>query len=94
MARGGKRTNSGRKTKAEELGLPRLIEDEIGEAGKRTLIRAIYKKAKAGSYMHQQILMHYIFGKPQDKLDLTSGGNEMKSFILNVKPDQEGDNDD
>lgn len=89
MAKGGKRPNSGRKTKAEELGLPALIEEVIGEEGKRTIIKKLFDKAKAGSFPHQQMLMHYMFGKPQEKMDLTTDGKEIKSFILNIKPDNE-----
>lgn len=74
MARGGSRKNAGRKSKAEEMGLPALIEDVIGEEGKQTLIQKIFEKAKGGSYLHAQLLMHYMYGKPQDSIDITSGG--------------------
>lgn len=57
---------AGRKTKAEELGLPALIEDVIGKEGKKALIEAIYKEAKKGSYQHQQLLLAYIYGKPTE----------------------------
>lgn len=89
MTHGGKRKNSGRKSKAEELGLPLMIEEEIGEEGKRTIIRKIYEKAKTGSFIHQQLLMAYMFGKPIEYVDHTSKGNEIKSFTLSVKPDTE-----
>jgi hypothetical protein len=74
MPKGGKREGSGRKSKAEELGLPALIEEVIGEQGKKDLVAAIHKKAKSGSFPHQQLLMHYIYGKPQEKIDHTSDG--------------------
>jgi hypothetical protein len=70
MGHGGERVGSGRKSKAEELGLPMLIEEVIGEDGKKELIRKIWVKAKEGSFQHQQLLAHYMFGKPQDKIDL------------------------
>lgn len=89
MPKGGKREGSGRKSKAEELGLPALIEEVIGEQGKKDLVSSIHKKAKSGSFPHQQLLMHYIYGKPQEKIDHTSGGKEIKGFILNVKPDDD-----
>jgi len=87
--RGGARKGAGRKTKAEELELPALIDEVIGEDGKRAVITKLFEKAKTGSYLHTQLLMAYIYGKPQDKLDLTSAGNELKSFTLVVKPDSE-----
>lgn len=71
---GGARPNSGRKSKAEEMGLPKLIEDVVGEQGKRDLVQNIFEKAKAGSFLHAQLLMHYMYGKPQDNIDVTSGG--------------------
>lgn len=79
MTWGGKRAGSGRKTKAEEMGLPRLIEDVIGEEGKRSIIEKIHEQAKAGSFNHQQLLMQYIFGKPQDEIDITSNGKDITS---------------
>lgn len=75
---GGQRNGSGRKSKAEEMGLPALIEEVIGEEGKRFLIQKIYSKANEGSYLHQQLLMHYIFGKPGDSVDITSKGQQIE----------------
>lgn len=79
MPNGGKRPGAGRKTKAEEMGLPLLIEECIGEEGKRLLIQAIKKQALKGSFMHQQLLMQYIYGKPTDHVDHTSGGETIKT---------------
>lgn len=77
MPKGGYREGSGRKSKAEEMGLPALIEECIGEEGKRALIEKLYEKARSGSFLHQQLLMHYIFGKPAEKMDVTSGGEKL-----------------
>jgi len=74
MPRGGARTGAGRKSKAEEMGLPTLIEEVIGTEGKRVLVAKINEQAKGGSFLHQQLLMHYIYGKPQDDIDVTSNG--------------------
>lgn len=67
MPRGGIRPGQGRKTKAEELGLPRLIEEVIGEDGKKEIIEKLYKEAKSGSFPHTQLLMAYMYGKPVEK---------------------------
>ncbi len=77
MPHGGKREGAGRKSKAEEMGRPRLIENCIGEEGKRALIEKIKEKAMTGSFLHQQLLMNYIFGKPQDHIDHTSAGEQI-----------------
>ena len=77
---GGARPGAGRKTKAEELGLPMLIDEVIGAEGKRELLKKIFEQAKKGSFLHQQLLMHYSFGKPTEKIDLTSKGKEIKQI--------------
>lgn len=71
----------GRKTKAEELALPMLVEEVIGDEGKKDLLKKIYAQAKKGSFSHQQLLMYYLFGKPSDKLDITTKGNEIKQVL-------------
>lgn len=67
---GGARQGAGRKSKAEEMGLPKLIEEVIGEEGKKKLLEGIYEKALTGSFLHQQMLMHYLYGKPQDNVNV------------------------
>jgi 2-phosphoglycerate kinase len=84
MALGGKREGAGRKSKAEELGLPLLIEEVIGVDGKAELIRKIWHEAKKGSFQHQQLLAHYMFGKPQDKIDLKVEG-EINHIITGME---------
>jgi hypothetical protein len=79
MGWGGSRRGSGRKSKAEEMGLPALIEEVIGTQGKRALIEKINEQAKAGSFNHQQLLMQYIYGKPQDDIDITTNGKDIAS---------------
>jgi hypothetical protein len=77
MPRGGARTGAGRKSKAEEMGLPSLIEEVIGDTGKRALIEKIRIQAESGSFLHQQMLMHYIYGKPSDTIDVTTNGKDI-----------------
>jgi hypothetical protein len=91
--RGGKREGSGRKSKAEEMGLPALIEEVIGDEGKKLLVKGIFSKAQQGSFLHQQLLMHYIYGKPTDKLDLTSGGNALETIkhVIEFRDYSDGD---
>lgn len=61
------------------MGLPALIEEVIGTEGKRALIQKINEQAKAGSFNHQQLLMQYIYGKPQDDIDITTNGKDIAS---------------
>jgi hypothetical protein len=62
------------------MGLPSLVEEVIGESGKRLLLESIYNKAQTGSFLHQQLLMHYLFGKPTDTVDVTTGGDKLETF--------------
>lgn len=66
---GGQREGAGRKSKAEEMELPALIEEVIGEEGKKELLKILYIKAKEGSFNHHQLLCYYLFGKPTEKVD-------------------------
>jgi hypothetical protein len=84
MNHGGRREGAGRKTKAEEMGLPNLIEEVIGDEGKKELVKGIFDKARSGSFLHQQMLMHYIYGKPQDHVDVTTQGEKMQGIIQEV----------
>ncbi len=90
---GGKRENSGRKTKAEEMGLPKLIEDVIGEKGKKALVQKLYDKAVTkGDVKAITLLMAYIFGKPSDSGTLPVSEDDIESITINyIKPD--GDKD-
>ncbi len=74
---GGKRAGAGRASRAEVMGLPMLIEEVIGEDGKRDLIKKIFAQAKEGSFNHQQLIMAYMYGKPQDHVDVTTGGDKI-----------------
>lgn len=64
---GGARIGSGRKSKAEELGLPALIDKVIGPKGKEKLIRKLRDEAEKGSFAHHQLLMAYAYGKPIER---------------------------
>ncbi len=80
MKHGGKRDGAGRKTKAEELGLPALIEEVIGEEGKRELIKILFEAAKdKKDFKNRQLLLSYIYGKPTEfkDIDITSDGDSI-----------------
>lgn len=77
MAKGGPRPNSGRKTKAEELQLPAMIDEIAGDEGKKDVLRKVLEQAKAGSFPHQQLFLAYAYGKPTEKIDVTSKGKAL-----------------
>lgn len=78
---GGKREGAGRKTKAEEMGLPKLIDEVIGDEGKKAIIKKLYDKAAIdGDVKAITLLMAYMYGKPVDikEIDLTTNGEQLE----------------
>jgi hypothetical protein len=84
MARGGYRPGGGRKSKAEELGIANLIEDVIGDAGKKAIVKKLYDMAIKGSFPHHQLLMYYTFGKPTDKIQISGDMDNPLTYLTPV----------
>jgi len=64
--RGGVRPNSGRKSKAEELGLDHLM-DSIGPT--EEVLKAVYKLATTNKSVEaQKLWLSYKFGKPKENV--------------------------
>jgi len=76
---GGKRDGSGRKSKAEELRLAEAIDLALGDDWTKDLLTKIHEAAKKGSFQHAQLLLAYKYGKPQDKVDLTTKGEKIEA---------------
>ena len=59
--------------------------------------RAIMKKAvdqaKLGDYQARKFLADYLIGPPQQRLDVTSGGEKLKGYI-GISPDDWDDGED
>lgn len=51
--------------------------DEIGDTGMREIIKALYKKAKAGDVRAIQEVLDRAYGKAQQSIDHTTKGNEI-----------------
>lgn len=67
---GGKRTGSGRKSKAEEMGLAALLDKCWTKADREACIKTLAKDAKAGDKEAVKILMAYTFGKPKESVEI------------------------
>lgn len=65
---------AGRKSKAEELGLPQLMKKAISQKDWEELFKICLEKAKDGSQKHLELLMHYNYGKPSQTIDLNQQG--------------------
>lgn len=69
MGHGGKRDGSGRKSKAEEQ---QLIERLTPLAP--VALEALKAGIENKEFPYIKLFMEYFYGKPQDKIDITSGG--------------------
>lgn len=65
---GGKRENSGRKPKADELKLMDTIKDAVSESDFSDIWKTIAKEAKGGSAAHIKVLFEYFYGKPKETI--------------------------
>jgi len=74
---GGARAGAGRKPKADEL---KLIEDlsEFDEEAKKCLRDGI----KDGNYQFWNKYMEYRYGKPKERVDVTSGDEQINIPII------------
>lgn len=74
---GGARPGAGRKSKAEELKVAERLDEILGADWDKELFEKIKAEALKGSFNHAQLLVHYRFGKPQDKVDVTTNGKDL-----------------
>jgi hypothetical protein len=77
MPHGGKRAGSGRKRKAEEIELIEKLSPLDGIA-----LQALESGVKRGDFQFTKMFFEYRFGKPQDKVDITSGGETITAIKL------------
>lgn len=70
---GGKKGRSGRKSKAEEMGLATLLNKCWTRADREACIRALARNAKtpqSSDFMDAaKLLMAYMFGKPKEQVE-------------------------
>lgn len=72
---GGSRERAGRKSKAEEMGLPMLLKAAITNDDWVSMFKVCVKQARTGSAKHLELLMQYQFGKPSQTIDLNQSGS-------------------
>lgn len=70
----GAKGRSGRKTKAEEMGLNALLDKCWSVVEREKCIKSLAKNASAGDMDAIKLLMSYTFGKPRESVDLTHAG--------------------
>jgi len=74
---GGARQGGGRKPKAVELKLLERMSSALGDDWDDEILQSAFKEAKKGSFQHQALLLAYKYGKPQDKVDVTTNGKDL-----------------
>jgi len=68
--RGGRRANAGRKTKAEELGLPKLLAECVTNAERKAIFKMLVRKAtKEESESAAALVLAYLYGKPMQRVE-------------------------
>ena len=83
---GGVRAGQGRKSRAYELGLPRLISRAIPDSENIKLIKKIFEEALAGSFPHAKLYLEYRYGKVPEHLTIENGEvDEIKLSKLDGK---------
>ena len=75
---GGHHTNGGRKPKAEEIQMVELGNNAIIEVygSIENYWKHIAKQSKE-SLPHLKLLQEYVYGKPKEKKDITTNGNDI-----------------
>ncbi len=85
--KGGVKGRSGRKSKAEELGLQALLDKCWTVKDRQTCITKLAKEANnplSSDRMEAvKLLMGYAYGKPKESKDLTTNGKDL-SFTLTI----------
>lgn len=80
MARGGPRPNSGRKSKAEELGLQAMLDKAWPESSRLKFFSELAKMAEnprtAQGLEAGKLLSAYTYGKPKERVELSGNQNE------------------
>jgi hypothetical protein len=83
---GGKRQGAGRKSKAEELGLQKLLDKCWTQAERRACIKKLAQDAKSKDFKERsesrKLLLAYAFGKPKERHDVNLDGFDWDSADL------------
>jgi hypothetical protein len=86
--RGGPRPNSGRKSKAEEMGLMALLDKCWTVADREACVVALARKAKCGDMEATKLLFNYAFGRPKEHKEVS--GSRTIRVIYEDQPIEAG----
>jgi len=87
---GGKKGRSGRRSKAEEMGLVALLYECVSDADRRACFEQLAKDCKSEDFHERhearKLLLAYIYGKPTEKREHSGEGGD--PVTLHVVYDQ------
>lgn len=81
--KGGVKGRSGRKSKAEELGLQKLLDECWTLAERKACIKKLAADAKGGNMEATKTLLAYAYGKPVDR-KIISGDEDAPIYVREV----------
>ena len=79
---GGARKGAGRKPRSEEHKLIEQLDKHIDRDDVTLKLKELILK---GDFKAIQLYMNYVYGKPQDNVDVTSNGEMISVPIINFK---------
>jgi hypothetical protein len=84
MSHGGKRKGAGRKPKADELQLIEKLSplDDLA-------FESLQKGVAKGDFQFTKLFLEYRLGKPQDRMDITTNGDNINGIDLSSLPLEE-----
>ena len=76
---GGYREGGGRKSKAEELDIKGKLSPMEPE-----FLKQLNRHIKAGNLLAMKLWAEYYYGKPSEKLDITTGGEKLNRITVDI----------
>ena len=82
----GAKGRSGRKSKAEEMGLVALLNKCWTATDREKCIRSLAANANAGDMDSIKLLLSYTFGKPKETVDMKQSGHIEVVYVNDWRP--------
>jgi len=90
LGKGGQKGRSGRKSKAEEMGLQQLLDECWTLDERKECVRKLSVRASKGDLESIKLLLAYTYGKPVDRKEITGpDGGAVPIRIIEVRGPQE-----
>ena len=78
---GGARKGAGRKPKIEEHKLIEKLHKAVDEEAALSILNGLIME---GDFKALALYMNYMYGKPKEKMDVTSGGDKILTPVINM----------